>query len=470
MAWLAAQGVSPGDRVAILLPKEPAFVIVHLACLRRRAVSVPLNPRSSAREIGHIIDDSQPTLLVSCPELEGITESCGALSTVIIDPLHGPRLDGATDADSGPPPLPGDTDLACLLYTSGTTGRPKGAMLGQRALAANDAALRRAWEWTAGDRLLHVLPLFHVHGLFVALHGALGSGASCVLLPRFGGADTWEQLAQSRATVFMGVPTMYHRLLAGAPRPAPQLPAMRLFSCGSAPLRADTLNAFETLTGHRILERYGMTEVGMACSNPYRGERRAGTVGFDLPGVVTRLADPDDPTRTSDVDEGAVGEVMIRSDALFSGYWRQPEISARALRPATAPSAGCPGDWLASGDLGRRDKDGYLHLVGRAKELIISGGFNVYPQEVEACLSEHDGIGEAAVFGIPDDDLGERIVAAVVPLPGAAPRAESVIAHCKSQLAHYKCPRLVLLLDELPRNAMGKLRRGELPAACGLVG
>lgn len=492
--WLRAHGVSPGDRVAFALPKGLAFVVCHLACLRLRAVSVPVNPRSSAREVAHIVSDAQPALLVSCPELQELAQSSGAGATVCIDPEQGPTAaagvddsctgDGAGDRtgddtnesravinardgdanEGGGADDASDEDLACLLYTSGTTGRPKGVMLSHGALAANDAALRQAWEWTSTDRLLHVLPLFHVHGLFVALHGALGSGACCRLAPQFAGADTWQQLHEARASVFMGVPTMYHRLLASAPKTLPDLGTMRLFTCGSAPLRSDTLKDFETLTGQRILERYGMTEVGMACSNPYRDERRAGTVGFDLPGVTTRLAGVSDALRAADVHDGEVGEVMIRSASLFSGYWD----SAAAAAGAPQPQAELLNGWLASGDLGRRDTDGYLHLVGRAKELIISGGFNVYPQEIEACLNELPGVAEAAVFGIADDDLGELVMAAIVPGHGTPPEPAAALAHCREQLAHYKCPRQIVLLDELPRNAMGKLRRGELAEACGL--
>jgi len=464
VSWLRDQGVSPGDRVALLLPKGLAFVACHLACLRHRAVSVPVNPRSSAREVAHIVGDAQPALLVSCPELQDLTQGSGAGKVVCIDPEQGPTAAAGLDHDTTGERRAADSDLACLLYTSGTTGRPKGVMLSHGALAANDAALRRAWEWTSSDRLLHVLPLFHVHGLFVALHGALGSGACCRLLPRFAGADTWEQLHESRATVFMGVPTMYHRLLASAPKPVPELTAMRLFTCGSAPLRSDTLQDFEALTGQRILERYGMTEVGMACSNPYRGERRAGTVGFDLPGVATRLADVSDRQRATDVEDGEVGEVMIRSASLFSGYWDSAAAAANTPQPQAELLSG----WLASGDLGRRDTEGYLSLVGRAKELIISGGFNVYPQEIEACLNELPGVAEAAVFGMADDDLGELVMAAIVPGQGSPPEPAAALAHCREQLAHYKCPRQIVLLDELPRNAMGKLRRGELATACGL--
>jgi malonyl-CoA/methylmalonyl-CoA synthetase len=458
VSWLQAQHVQPGDRVLILLPKGLAFVVVHLACLRRRAVSLPVNPRSSARELAHIVDDARPALLVSCQELLQLTAGLSEAQIVAVDPDEGPTTGEAAGDDDDAPGSSDASDLACLLYTSGTTGRPKGVMLSHGALAANDAALRTAWEWSADDRLLHVLPLFHVHGLFVALQVALGSGACCRLVPTFDAADTWQQLHDLQATLFMGVPTMYHRLLGSAPA-SPAAPAsMRLFTCGSAPLRPDTLSAFERLTGQRILERYGMTEVGMACSNPYRGERKAGSVGLDLPGVETRLVDPSDPDRSRPVEAGAVGELMIRSQAQFSGYWEQPELTEQSH---------AAGGWLASGDLGRRDADGYLHLVGRAKELIISGGFNIYPQEVEARLSEHDAVAEAAVFGLEDDDLGEVVVAAVVARPGAAPDSAQLVAHCREQLAHYKCPRQVVILTELPRNAMGKLLRGALPAASG---
>jgi len=460
VSWLQEQHVRPGDRVLILLPKGLAFVVVHLACLRRRAVSLPVNPRSSARELAHIVADARPKLVVSCEQLLSLTAELAQVQTIAIDPDECPASAEARAQDiAAATRTEKADDLACLLYTSGTTGRPKGVMLSHGALAANDAALRTAWEWSAEDRLLHVLPLFHVHGLFVALHAALGSGATCCLLPAFHAADTWRQLHECQATLFMGVPTMYHRLLAVAP-PTPCSPqSMRLFTCGSAPLRPDTLAAFEQLTGERILERYGMTEVGMACSNPYRGERRAGSVGFDLPGVETRIADRADPERRRPTNDGEVGEVMIRSTALFSGYWEQPALSDQSFNPD---------GWLASGDLGRRDADGYLHLVGRAKELIISGGFNVYPQEIEAHLAEHDSVSEAAVFGLADDDLGEAVMAAVVARSGATPDPVELIAHCREHLAHYKCPRQVLILTELPRNAMGKLQRAALPAASGL--
>jgi malonyl-CoA/methylmalonyl-CoA synthetase len=334
-------------------------------------------------------------------------------------------------------------DPAAILYTSGTTGRSKGALLSHGNLLSNAQTLLQVWGWQRErDVLLHALPVFHVHGLFVALHCALLGGSRLLWLNRFDAARCAELLPE--ATVFMGVPTLYTRLLA-KPRFGPAAGmALRLFISGSAPLQAETFDAFEARTGQRILERYGMSETGMLSSNPLQGERRRASVGQALPGVQLRIAEP---------DAGGVGAVEVRGPNVFAGYWRRPELNAQEFSAD---------GFFRTGDLGRLDADGYLHLVGRAKDLIISGGLNVYPAEVELALDALPSVAESAVIGLPHADLGEAVTALVVARPGAAPEEASLIAALRQQLAAFKCPKRLLLVDALPRNAMGKVQKKQL--------
>ena len=440
--WLRAQGVGRGEGVALQMPRCLAFLELHLATLQLGAWTLPLNPAYTATEVDFALRDARPRLAV-LP---------AALRVQAPVPVHAAEgIRAALDAAPTAPAVdvPGET-LACLCYTSGTTGRPKGARISHDNLAFTVTALHEAWAWTRDDVLLHVLPLFHIHGLFVAQHGALYAGATAVWLPRFDAADALAALERHAATVFMGVPTHHARFLALPPDAQADLSAMRLFTSGSAPLPARDHAAFRARFGHEILERYGMTEVGIVLSNPYAGRRVPGTVGFPLPGVTVQVMDPGSGRP---VPGGGVGELWIRGPGVISGYHARPEATARALG----------GGWMRSGDLARRDPvDGRLSIAGRARDMVISGGLNVYPAEVEAVLREHPSVAQVAVVGIEDPDLGERVVAAVVPR-GPVEAAE-LLAHCRVHLAGYKRPRAVRLVEALPRNAMGKVQKQRLRA------
>jgi malonyl-CoA/methylmalonyl-CoA synthetase len=340
------------------------------------------------------------------------------------------------------------TDLAAILYTSGTTGRSKGAMLSHANLASNAQVLRQYWHWQAGDVLLHALPIFHIHGLFVALHGALLNGSKTIFLPRFDAAAVMRQLP--RATVFMGVPTYYVRLLA-APGFKRELCAnMRLFISGSAPLAIDTFTAFQQQTGHTILERYGMSETGMLTSNPYTGARLAGTVGQPLPGVSVRVVDADGSTPCG---VGMPGAIEVSGANVFQGYWRMPEKTATEF---TADG------YFRTGDVGQWNDAGYLSIVGRGKDLIISGGYNIYPKEIELLLDTIDGVLESAVIGVADTDYGEAVAAVVIPRIGATLDGAAIIEHLRQRIAHFKVPKQLFFEDALPRNAMGKVQKNVL--------
>jgi malonyl-CoA/methylmalonyl-CoA synthetase len=461
-ALLRAQGVRAGATVILDLARGPDAVAAHLALLRVAAVAVPVNATATATELGHVLADADPQLVVCDRGRVAVhDEALAAIRSEAAAPLPRRLVRGAEDAPPSPPDTPepgaprGEDDVAVLLYTSGTTGRPKGAMITHGNLIATARALHQAWQLSPADHLLHVLPLFHVHGLVVALHAVLGAGGQVSLAPRFETDAVWHALGAGEVSVFMGVPTMYHRLLTSPPEGGSRLDGLRLCTCGSAPLPAERLLAFERLTGQRILERYGLTEAGMVSGNPLSGERRAGGVGLDLPGVTTRLVNP---ARGDPVAPGAEGEVQLTSPQVFAGYRNRREETAAAF---TADG------WLRTGDLGRRDDAGHLVLVGRLKELVISGGYNVHPPEVEAALREHASVSDAAVCGLPDDDLGERVAAAVVPAPGASPDVDELLAFCAERLAPYKRPRRLAIVSELPRNALGKLQRGRLAEHCG---
>lgn len=441
--WLQAHGVQQGDVVALQLGKTLAFVELHLAALALGAATLPLNPTYTDREVAWYLEDARARLAVLPPaaaEALGRTSSAGLRAA----------LDAAPEATL-PASLPSST-TAVLCYTSGTTGQPKGAVITQRNLLATVVALHSAWRWSPGDHLLHVLPLFHIHGLFVAQHGALYAGATTTWLRRFDAAAALRLLDERRCTVFMGVPTHYARLLALPPASTADLTAMRLFTSGSAPLPARSHQAFAARFGHRIVERYGMTEVGIVLSNPMDGDRRPGSVGWSLPNAALEIRDRE---TGQPVGVGEVGELFHRGPSVISAYLRRPEQTAAALR----------GGWLRSGDLGYRDEDGYVHLVGRSKDLIISGGLNVYPPEVEGALLELDGVQHAAVVGVPDDDFGERVVAAVVLQPGADLEPEAAQQALRTRLAPYKCPKALVVVPELPRNAMGKVQKARLRAS-----
>jgi malonyl-CoA/methylmalonyl-CoA synthetase len=442
--FLRAHGVQRGDGIALMLGKTPAMLELHLAALSLGVWTLPLNPSYTASEVGFFLADSDPTLAILPLKLLMELDT-----TVGVDLGTSAEEVAAELAQATPAPAEsgvGDDVLALLCYTSGTTGRPKGAKMSHGNLAFTVQALHEAWRWGDNDVLLHTLPLFHIHGLIVAQHAALYAGATTIWMQTFDPVAALTAMERHRVTVFMGVPTLYARFLQTPPNAAPDLSAMRLFTSGSAPLPAEHHTRFLARFGHVILERYGMTEVGIVLSNPYDGPRRPGTVGFPLRGVTVRIVDAE---TGADQPDGQVGELWIRGAGVISGYLGLPEATAEALS----------GGWMRSGDLVCRDPDGYLRIVGRARDLIISGGLNVYPAEVEATLRQAEGVSEVAVIGVPDDDFGERVVALVVPSPGAAEDGAPLHALSRSLLAPYKCPKDYRFAAELPRNAMGKVQK-----------
>jgi malonyl-CoA/methylmalonyl-CoA synthetase len=417
-ARLVAEGVAPGDRVALQAEKSAESIMVYLGVLKAGAVYLPLNSAYTQSEVDYFLGDAEPKVFLTDPPA-WVAEAAN----------HAPMAATVARADD---------DLASLIYTSGTTGRSKGAMLSHGNLAANALALHEAWGFTEGDVLLHALPIFHVHGLFVALHCALLSGAPMVWLPKFSDAEVLAGL--DRATVMMGVPTFYTRLLANPGFTRAKADNIRVFICGSAPLLPSTFAEFEARTGQRILERYGMSEAVIITTNPLEGERIGGSVGYPLPGVELRIGGGEE-----------TGVIQIRGPSVFSGYWRMPEKTAEEFTDG----------FFITGDVGRRDPDGRVWISGRAKDLIISGGYNVYPKEVELVLDELPGVTESAVIGVPHPDFGEGVVAVVM---GAGDEA-AMIAEARSQLAAYKAPKRVVFVDELPRNAMGKVQKNLLRQA-----
>lgn len=452
-AALAAAGLVPGDRLALQVEKSPEALALYAACVMSGVVFLPLNTAYTAQELDHFISDSQARLVICDPGAETVVLPIAVRSGARVLTLDAQgRGSFATAANSMKPefsPVSRDEDdLAALLYTSGTTGRSKGAMLTHRNLLSNALALRDLWQFTSDDVLLHVLPIFHSHGLFVATNVVLAAGASMIFLPRFDAGETLRHLP--RATVMMGVPTFYTRLLADDGFDGALTRHMRLFISGSAPLLAQTHVEFERRTGHRILERYGLTETSMNTSNPYEGERRAGTVGVPLPGVEIAITDPESGLPVAD---GQTGMIEVRGPNVFKGYWRMPEKTAAELRG---------NGFFITGDLGRTDEAGYLQIVGRAKDLIISGGYNVYPKEVEILLDSQTGVEESAVFGVPHPDFGEAVIAVLVPRSGQQPDLDEIRAACGRELARFKHPKRLIPVDSLPRNAMGKVQKNVL--------
>jgi malonyl-CoA/methylmalonyl-CoA synthetase len=444
-------GLARGDRVILSGRNSVDLVVAHLACLRLGAVVVPANAAYREREVAHIARDCTPTFaIVDDPSwrawlrVDGV-DPVVTTSAVELPDAAAPALDSV-----------GPDDPALIGYTSGTTGAPKGAVLSHGNVLAGAAAVRLAWRWVADDRLVLCLPLFHMHGLGVGLHGSLLAGGSIVLLEAFDVDGVLDAARDHHATLFFGVPTMYHRLAASAR--ASELASLRLCVSGSAALPAALHESLQQRAGVRVLERYGMTETVMLVSNPYDGERRPGTVGLPLPGVELRLAstrgDGDDDD-DGDGDGDGAGHIEVRGPNVFSGYWNRPDATAASFTPD---------GWFRTGDLGRRDPDGYLRIVGRSKELIISGGFNVYPREVEDVLGTHPAFAEVAVAGRPSPEWGEEVTAFVVLRPGAdAPSIDAVREWARADLAPYKLPRALVVLDALPRNALGKVVKGQLP-------
>jgi malonyl-CoA/methylmalonyl-CoA synthetase len=448
---LLALGARRGDRIAVQVEKSPESLFLYLACLRAGLVYLPLNTAYQRGELAYFIGDAEPRVIVCHPRsVELMQELCAGSALVLSLDEHGQGSlvqEAAGHGQEFPTVESNADDLAVIIYTSGTTGRSKGAMVTHRNLESNARTLVESWKFSEDDVLLHALPIFHVHGLFVANHCALFSGAKLLWHRKFDAKLVLRDLP--RATVMMGVPTFYTRLLTepGFTREAAQ--GVRLFISGSAPLLADTFREFRQRTGQYILERYGMSETCMNTSNPLEGERRAGSVGFPLPGVSVRITGDQDRI----LPQGEIGAIQVKGENVFSGYWRMPE---KTREDFTADG------WFRTGDVGLFDADGYLCISGRAKDLIISGGYNVYPKEIEMALDAMPGVAESAVIGVPHPDFGEAVAAVIVPRNGARLDPSAIIAELKKNLANFKVPKQVYLVDDLPRNAMGKVQKAEL--------
>ena len=455
---LADAGVAPGDRILVQVAKTPESLALYGACMRMGAVFLPLNTAYTASEVDYFAGDAEPAVIVCDPAnavaIGPIAEKIDA-AVLTLDANGAGSLKSAADkaASDFAPADRGPDDLAAILYTSGTTGRSKGAMLTQDNLLSNALALTDVWRFTADDVLLHALPIFHTHGLFVATNVTLKAGGSMIFLPAFKVDEVITHLP--KATAMMGVPTFYTRLLDAEAFTGDVVKHMRLFVAGSAPLLAETHRAFEERTGHRILERYGMTETGMITSNPYEAERRAGTVGFPLPLVSVRVCDPESGGK---LPQGDIGVIEVKGPNVFKGYWRMPEKTKEEFRAD---------GFFVTGDMGRIDDEGYVVIVGRAKDLIISGGFNVYPKEVELAIDEIPGVIESAVVGAPHPDFGEGVIGVVVPENTAQLSEDAVLASLKDKLARFKQPKRIFFCDALPRNAMGKVQKNQLRDAFG---
>jgi len=451
---LLALGVQPGDRVMVQVDKSNEAVLLYLACLRAGAIYIPLNTAYTPAEVEYFMGDATPRVFVAQPAaldaLAPIAQRIGVAHLLSLDGNgEGSLLDGLQELDPEPDVVERDgDDLAAILYTSGTTGRSKGAMLSHANLQSNAEVLHDYWQWQDGeDVLLHALPVFHVHGLFVALHCALLGASPVHFLPRFDVDSVIALLPES--SVMMGVPTFYTRLLDNPAFDAEACRNMRLFIAGSAPLLAETHQAFQARTGHRILERYGMTETGMITSNPYHGERVAGTVGFALPGISVRIADE----QGRELPRGETGVLELTGPNVFKGYWQMPEKTAAEFRDD---------GWFITGDLAVMDEDERVSIVGRAKDLIISGGYNVYPKEIEGEIDAIPGVKESAVVGVPHPDFGEGVIAVVVPDGSRQLGEGEILKPLQNSLARFKQPKHVYLVEELPRNTMGKVQKAQL--------
>jgi malonyl-CoA/methylmalonyl-CoA synthetase len=457
LEWLE---LAPGARVAVQTEKSVEALLLYLAVLRAGHVYLPLNHAYQDGEIEYFIEDAQPSVFVcSAKNFGWISKLAFRAGTrhvfTLDDDRSGSLLERAAGhADEHEPAQCSAGDVAAIIYTSGTTGRSKGAMLTHGNLLSNAQTLKDWWAWRTpaqgGDVLLHALPIFHVHGLFVASHGALLAGAKMLWFGKFVPRAVAARLPE--ATVFMGVPTMYVRLLAEPSLTRDACRRMRLFVSGSAPLLIDTFEAFRERTGHAIVERYGMSETAMLTSNPCRpedGERRGGTVGFPLPGVQLRVRDD----KGLVAPRGEMGGIEVKGPNVFAGYWRMPDKTREEFTED---------GWFKTGDVGKFDEDGYVVIVGRLKDLIITGGYNVYPAEIEGHLNEIDGVAESAVIGVPHRDFGEAVVAVVVPEPGRSLDAASLLAALKGRIAGFKVPKQLFVVNELPRNAMGKVQKNLL--------
>ncbi|WP_198083923.1 AMP-binding protein [Variovorax sp. E3] len=453
---LAQAGCTPGDRVAVQVEKSPQALALYLACVRAGYVFLPLNTAYQPAELAYLISDAQPRVFIhhgDRPEVLERLDPGKTPSRVFSFDAHGAGSLERLFAPGGDVfrtvPCHGD-EVAALLYTSGTTGRPKGAMLSHRAMSHSALTLMGQWQFSQADVLLHALPIFHGHGLFISSNVALVAGARLLFQPRFDAGEIVAALP--RATVFMGVPTYYHRLLADDRLTPASCDRIRLFTSGSAALSAEIHSDFETRTGHRIVERYGATETMILCSNPLDGERRPGSVGLPLPGVELRIADAEDQS----LPTGTIGMIQVRGPGLFNGYWALPEQTRQEFSAD---------GYFRTGDLGCFAADGYVAITGRAKDLIISGGYNVYPAEVETAIDEVGNVLESAVVAMSHPDFGEAVVAFVVPVdPATPPTPIQIIQWCKARLANYKVPKQVHIVGKLPRNTMGKILKAQLRA------
>ncbi|MGK0441309.1 MAG: malonyl-CoA/methylmalonyl-CoA synthetase [Pseudohongiellaceae bacterium] len=450
---LQASGLKKGDRIAVQLHKSPEVLMIYLASLRAGLIYLPLNNAYTDAEMAYFIEDAQPSLLLCDPSRETgfgelLKQQAASTQVMSIDAQgHGLLIVRAHHQQGDFYNVTcSDDDLAAILYTSGTTGRPKGVMLSHGNLAANAFTLKAIWGFTAADVLIHALPIFHVHGLFVACHCVMAAGASMLFQPNFDATQVASVLP--KASVLMGVPTFYTRLLADAALDVSTCQSIRLFISGSAPLLATTHKDFEVRTGHKILERYGMTETGMLVSNPLAGERRAGTVGSPLPEVLVRIVTANDSFAQCD----EIGSIQVQGPNVFKGYWRKPEKTAEEFTED---------GYFITGDQGKISDDGYISIVGRAKDMVITGGFNVYPKEVERVLDAVEGVKETAVIGLPHKDFGEAVTAIVV-LEGGDVTEQEVIAQAKCCLAAFKVPKKLYFVKALPRNTMGKVQKNVL--------
>jgi malonyl-CoA/methylmalonyl-CoA synthetase len=446
-------GAKPGDRLAVQIEKSPEALAVYAACVQAGIIFLPLNTAYTADEVTYFVENSGARILICDGSRQQALSPVAASVDAALETLNADGTGTLVDKARGQPGR-FDTaarcpdDLAAFLYTSGTTGRSKGAMLTQTNLLSNAQVLADYWQFTDADVLLHALPIFHTHGLFVATNITLIAGGSMIFLPKF---DLDQILADlPRATAIMGVPTFYTRLLADPRFTRNLVRHMRLFVSGSAPLLAETHVQFEERTGHRILERYGMTETNMNTSNPYEGERRAGTVGFPLPGIELKITDP---ATGATMPDGEVGQIEVRGPNVFKGYWQMPEKTAEELRED---------GFFITGDLGLIDDRGYVQIVGRNKDLIISGGYNIYPKEIEQVLDDQPGVLESAVIGVPHPDFGETVVGVLVAQPDTTPDLDAIADAVGASLARFKHPRKLVVLPELPRNAMGKVQKNLL--------
>jgi malonyl-CoA/methylmalonyl-CoA synthetase len=448
---LASHGVKRGDRVVVQVEKSAEAVFLYFACLRLGAIYVPLNPAYTGGELDYLLADADPALFVSTPQREVSSRATwprGPVLTLSDDGKSGSLLLEAMDKPTGfIDEVVTNDDLAAILYTSGTTGRSKGAMLSHGNLKSNALVLKEFWQFQSTDVLLHALPIFHTHGLFVAINISLAAASSLIFLPKFDVGEIFRQLPH--ASVMMGVPTFYVRLLADPRLDRTMVQHMRLLVSGSAPLSVETFTRWRERTGLTLLERYGMTETNMNTSNPYFGERKLGTVGLPLPGTEIRIVDD----KGDGVPQGEVGMITVRGPNVFKGYWRMPERANADFRD---------GEFFVTGDLGRKDQDGYISIVGRGKDLVITGGLNVYPREVETCLNAVPGVQDSAVFGLPHPDLGEGVTAVVVRSEESESSEAAILASLEERLAKFKRPKRVLFVDEIPRNAMGKVQKNLL--------